>query len=204
MQELRRSLPRPGRVEWIGLREGRRLPVQSVPHAEAHPLVGLLGDHGKTAPGRLRAISGEVGEEVTPPAPPPSAPSSGWPQSGWSGPGKRQVTLIQAEHLPVIAALAGLDTVTPEELRRNIVVQWPAAVGPQGRPFSDRRSDSGGHGRMPPLLADGRNFWAGGLQRGARARRNHGAGGARRSDPGGRRPDGIAGLTFFGARDPVC
>ncbi|WP_040380738.1 MOSC domain-containing protein [Deinococcus aquatilis] len=123
MQELRRSLPRPGRVEWIGLREGRRLPVQSVPHAEAHPLVGLLGDHGKTAPGRLRAISGEVGEEITPPAPPPSAPSSGWPQSGWSGPGKRQVTLIQAEHLPVIAALAGLDTVTPEELRRNIVVR---------------------------------------------------------------------------------
>lgn len=123
MQELRRSLPRPGRVEWIGLREGRRLPVQSVPHAEAHPLVGLLGDHGKTAPGRLRAISGEVGEEVTPPAAPPSAPSSSWPESGWSGPGKRQVTLIQAEHLPVIAALAGLDAVTPEELRRNIVVR---------------------------------------------------------------------------------
>jgi len=123
MQELRRSLPRPGRVEWIGLREGRRLPVQSVLQAEAHPLVGLLGDHGKTAPGRLRAISGEVGEEITPPAPLPPAPSSGWPESGWSGPGKRQVTLIQAEHLPVIAALAGLDAVTPEELRRNIVVR---------------------------------------------------------------------------------
>ncbi|MEO1139507.1 MAG: MOSC domain-containing protein [Pseudomonadota bacterium] len=37
-------------------------------------------------------------------------------------PGKRAVTLIQAEHLPVIAALAGLDTVAPEALRRNVVV----------------------------------------------------------------------------------
>lgn len=37
-------------------------------------------------------------------------------------PGKRAVTLVQFEHLPVIAALAGVDQVTPEMLRRNIVV----------------------------------------------------------------------------------
>ena len=37
-------------------------------------------------------------------------------------PGKRAVTLIQAEHLPVIATLAGKDVITPEMLRRNIVV----------------------------------------------------------------------------------
>jgi MOSC domain-containing protein YiiM len=37
-------------------------------------------------------------------------------------PGKRAVTLIQAEHLPVIAAFSGHDYVAPETLRRNIVV----------------------------------------------------------------------------------
>lgn len=36
--------------------------------------------------------------------------------------GKRQVTLIQAEHLPVIASCVGEDTVTPEMLRRNLMV----------------------------------------------------------------------------------
>ncbi|MGB0506768.1 MAG: MOSC domain-containing protein [Pikeienuella sp.] len=37
-------------------------------------------------------------------------------------PGKRAVTMIQAEHLPVIAALSGHDQIVPELLRRNIVV----------------------------------------------------------------------------------
>ena len=35
---------------------------------------------------------------------------------------KRQVTLIQAEHLPVIASCAGMDEVKPELLRRNLLV----------------------------------------------------------------------------------
>jgi MOSC domain-containing protein YiiM len=36
--------------------------------------------------------------------------------------GKRAATLIQAEHLPVIAALAGHDGIMPETLRRNLVI----------------------------------------------------------------------------------
>ena len=37
--------------------------------------------------------------------------------------GKRALTLIQAEHLPVIASLAGLDEVAPTTLRRNLVIR---------------------------------------------------------------------------------
>jgi len=35
---------------------------------------------------------------------------------------KRQVTLIQAEHLPAVASMLHCDLVKPEQLRRNIVV----------------------------------------------------------------------------------
>lgn len=38
------------------------------------------------------------------------------------GESKRQVTLIQQEHFPVIAACCGRDEVRPEETRRNLVV----------------------------------------------------------------------------------
>ena len=36
--------------------------------------------------------------------------------------GKRQVTLIQAEHLPTVARLLGQETVDPALLRRNILI----------------------------------------------------------------------------------
>jgi MOSC domain-containing protein YiiM len=36
--------------------------------------------------------------------------------------GKRQVTLIQAEHLPAISSMMHMECVTPDQLRRNIVV----------------------------------------------------------------------------------
>lgn len=39
-----------------------------------------------------------------------------------AGGGRRQVSLVQGEHLPVIAALAGVACVAPSQLRRNLVI----------------------------------------------------------------------------------
>ena len=38
------------------------------------------------------------------------------------GSGKRQITLMQLEHLAVAASLCGKDSVNPEQLRRNLLV----------------------------------------------------------------------------------
>jgi MOSC domain-containing protein YiiM len=81
-----------GRLEQIFLRPERHAPVVACESTEVIPGRGLQGDH--------RA------------ARKPNANSSG----------KRHVTLLQHEHLPVIAALMGLPTVNPALLRRNLVV----------------------------------------------------------------------------------
>lgn len=51
------------------------------------------------------------------------------------GSGKRGVTLLQAEHLPVIAALAGHASVAPATLRRNLVVEGIPLVALKGNRF---------------------------------------------------------------------
>ena len=86
LNELIETFPRPGHIEWIGIRPIKRGAVRPVQEVETSDEKGLLGDH----------------------------------YSGHSG--NRHVTLIQAEHLPVIAALVGEKDVDPTLLRRNLVV----------------------------------------------------------------------------------
>ena len=88
-----------GRVEWIGVRPMRDVPMQPVDGVEATAGAGLAGDRYT------------------------------------GGSGKRGVTLIQAEHLPVIAALSGHDAVAPALLRRNVVVSGIPLVALKGRRF---------------------------------------------------------------------
>ena len=48
---------------------------------------------------------------------------------------KRQVTLIQAEHLPAIAALTGHAALPPEWLRRNLLISGINLLALKDRPF---------------------------------------------------------------------
>ena len=52
-----------------------------------------------------------------------------------SGSGKRGITLIQSEHLPVIAALSGHAAVQPILLRRNLLVSGIPLIALKGRRF---------------------------------------------------------------------
>ena len=93
------NLPRAGRVEWIGLRPRRDVPMREVAQVEAVAGKGLVGD---------RYVGGS---------------------------GKRGITLIQAEHLPAIAALSGHAQVPPALLRRNLVVSGLPLIALKGRRF---------------------------------------------------------------------
>ena len=92
LRDLTTRFPHPGRLDAVWLRPSRDAPMQSVAEVDALPDRGLQGD------------------------------SSALKAPGRPGGGKRQVTLIQSEHLPVIAALLRRDSLDPALLRRNLVV----------------------------------------------------------------------------------
>ena len=82
LARLMATLPRAGKVEWIGLLPARDEAMIATGTVEAIAGAGLVGDRYK------------------------------------GGSGKRGITLIQAEHLPAIAALAQRPDLTPALLRR--------------------------------------------------------------------------------------
>lgn len=63
---------------------------------------------------------------------------------------KREVTLIQAEHLPAIASMVGLDSLRPETLRRNIAVLGINLLALRDRRFAVGEAELVGTGTCDP------------------------------------------------------
>jgi MOSC domain-containing protein YiiM len=92
LRALTRQFPHTGLLQAICLRPARGALALSVPSAAALVGRGLQGDRSAAAEARR------------------------------PGGGKRQVTLIQAEHLGLIASWLGRAEVSPLDLRRNLVI----------------------------------------------------------------------------------
>lgn len=107
LRALTRQWPRMGRLEAIVLRPGRGLPAVEAEAVEAIAGRGLQGDR--------------TGDKAR------SSPQGG----------KRQVTLLQAEHLPLIAAFAGRALLPATLLRRNLVVSGLNLFAARS-PFADQ------------------------------------------------------------------
>lgn len=85
-------------------------------------------------------------------------------------PSKRQVTLVQQEHLPVVAALAGRDSVTPQQLRRNLLVSGINLIALKERRFRVGEVLLEGTGPCAPCSLMEENLGPGGYN----AMRGHG------------------------------
>jgi MOSC domain-containing protein YiiM len=108
LRELSQQFVVEGRVEMIVLRPDRRDPAVSVPTVEAVPGYGLVGDRRSQTERTTDAAR------------------------------KREVTLIQAEHIPLIAQWGGLETLSPLDVRRNLMISGINLVAMKS-PFPDLR-----------------------------------------------------------------
>ena len=79
-----------------------------------------------------------------------------------SGESDRQVTLIQSEHLAAIAAIAGKDEVSPQLLRRNLVVSGINLTALKDRMFRIGDALLEGTGPCAPCSLMEENLGAGG------------------------------------------
>ncbi len=98
----------------------------------------------------------------------------------YSSGGKRAVTLIQYEHLPVIASMLGVNTVSPLDLRRNIVVSGINLLGLRNRQFKIGEAILEGSGLCAPCSRMEEIFGEGGYT----AVRGHGGITAKIISPG--------------------
>lgn len=87
-----------------------------------------------------------------------------------TGSDKRQVTLVQAEHLAAVAALAGTPSVAPEQLRRNLLVSGINLQALKNRRFRIGAALLEGTGDCHPCSRMEENLGRGGYQ----AMRGHG------------------------------
>ena len=83
---------------------------------------------------------------------------------------QRQVTLIQTEHLPIVAALCGKDSVQPDQLRRNILVSGINLIALKGMRFRIGEALLEGTGPCAPCSLMEENLGNGGYN----AMRGHG------------------------------
>jgi MOSC domain-containing protein YiiM len=97
IKELMGHVAQPGRISWIGLRPGKRQPLESTEAVEITTDQGLVGDHyqGKS--------------------------------------GKRQLTLIQSEHLRAVADFLGKEAIDPALTRRNLVIEGINLLAARGQ-----------------------------------------------------------------------
>lgn len=95
-------------------------------------------------------------------------------------PGKRAVTLIQAEHLPAIAAMVDQNNIDPGQLRRNIVVSGINLLALKNREFQIGSATLMGTGICAPCSRMEEEFGQGGYN----AVRGHGGITAQVLEPG--------------------